>query len=333
MTDEELRRHLVHGGSFCLDVAPGVPAVWGAGTKVVWASGEPLLVVGPDGCGKTTVAQQVMLGMVGLRDEVLGLSVAPTYPLLYIAIDRPKQAQRSMARMVTEEDRKTLDNRLVVWKGMLLSQINRQPRLISELAKRLKAKAVILDGLKDAASRLSDDEAGASIAMCFKYVIDEGIEIAALFHQRKGGGDDESKIPNTLDAVYGSRLITAACGSVVMLWGDPGSEVVAWRQLKQPAEVVGPFNVIHDHEAGTSVAEGWVDLMAMAGMNGGITAVEAAIAMYGTTEPTKSQRDTAYRRLERLVKNSKLMKAEIDDGKAGRKQIRYRPYEVVWGES
>ena len=49
----------VTGGAFILDAPPGVPAVWGSATRCL-GRGEPLLIVGPAGVGKTTLAGQLV---------------------------------------------------------------------------------------------------------------------------------------------------------------------------------------------------------------------------------------------------------------------------------
>ena len=59
---------LVPGGSFVLD-APDTPAaVWGTGKDVLWAEGEALMIAGPQGVGKTTLANQLIKARLGLVD-------------------------------------------------------------------------------------------------------------------------------------------------------------------------------------------------------------------------------------------------------------------------
>jgi replicative DNA helicase len=91
----------VPGGSFILDRPDTVPAVWGEGDNILWAEGEALIIAGPPGVGKTTVGQQVLLAAIGVRAHALGMAVRPAKRVLYLASDRPQQAARSMARMVT----------------------------------------------------------------------------------------------------------------------------------------------------------------------------------------------------------------------------------------
>ena len=52
---------LLDGAAFALDAPTHVEAVWGDGSRVLWAQGEPLMIAGPDGVGKTTIGQQLTL--------------------------------------------------------------------------------------------------------------------------------------------------------------------------------------------------------------------------------------------------------------------------------
>jgi replicative DNA helicase len=103
---------------FGLDAPSIVESVWGSGHESLWAKGEPFLLCGPDGVGKTTIAQQLALALAGIVDpSLLGLPVATVERVLYIAADRPAQAFRSMRRMVTEDNREPLKDRLLIWRG------------------------------------------------------------------------------------------------------------------------------------------------------------------------------------------------------------------------
>jgi hypothetical protein len=105
-----LHGHRARPGGVILDVPKLVESRWGTGHRCLWARGEPFLIVGPDGVGKTTIALLLVLAMIGVKlPSLLGLDVEPVERVLYLACDRPSQAKRSMRRMVTEDDRARLD--------------------------------------------------------------------------------------------------------------------------------------------------------------------------------------------------------------------------------
>jgi hypothetical protein len=84
---------------------------------------------------------------------------------------------------------------------------------------------------------------------------------------------------------------------VLLLTGAPGDPIVGLHHLKQPAEEVGPLKVIHDHEHGRSAVWHATDLLTLAGRPGGLSAVEAAQALFETEKASSSEREKARRRL------------------------------------
>lgn len=107
----------VAGDDFVLDIPQDTPAVWGTGQRVLWPEGEALMIAGGPGLAKTTLAGQLVMGRLGLGDELLGLPVVPGKRVLYLAMDRPAQTQRALARLFIAKHRPALAERLVVWKG------------------------------------------------------------------------------------------------------------------------------------------------------------------------------------------------------------------------
>jgi DNA polymerase III delta prime subunit len=293
---------LVAGGAFLLDAPKGVPAVWGDGEQVAWSKGEPLLLVGPPGVGKTTIAGQLVMARLGLHvDPVLGMPVADGHRLLYLACDRPAQVQRALGRLVDESDRQLLDKRLIVWKGPPPADFARHPDTLITMCGDAGADTVVIDSLKDVALKLSDDETGAALNSALQRAVAEGVEVLALHHQRKnsaGGGK-----PTRLEDVYGSVWITAGAGSVVLLWGEAGDPVVELSHLKQPAEPIGPFKVLHDHDRGTSSIFEQVDVLQVLLHRPGMTAADLARLLSNGQAPTDSDRERARRKLDRLVRD------------------------------
>jgi hypothetical protein len=293
-----LAARMIPGGSFILDGPSDVPSVWGHGQEVLWAEGEPFVIVGPDGVGKTTVAQQVALALVGIGGgKLLGYPVAPVKGrVLYLACDRPAQARRSMRRMIAPEDRAAVDERLRIWKGPPPADFGKHPGTLLDMARAAGADAVIVDSLKDVALGLTEDEVGAGVNQAHQLCAANGVEVCVLHHQRKTGTDGGK--PKTLTDVYGSRWITAGAGSVVLVWANAGDAVVEWSHLKQPAEPVGPFKVQHDHTTGTSAILDQVNPVAMAESSpGGITVKDFAVLLFDKESPSRNEVELARRRL------------------------------------
>src|SRR4051812_43039741 len=178
----------VDGYSFLTGTTGAVEAVWGGGVDVLWSAGEALLIVGPQGGGKSTVLQQlVMRRLFGPRD-LLGLTVAPsTGPVLYIAADRPRQVARSWRRMIEPADHEALRDRLVVWKGPLPFDVGRRPDELLPFAQEQcpGVGTIAIDSVKDVAVKLTDDEVGGNINRAFQQIVAAGIELVANHHQRK----------------------------------------------------------------------------------------------------------------------------------------------------
>ncbi|MEV5611490.1 AAA family ATPase [Streptomyces sp. NPDC052225] len=306
--NEALAQLFVPGGSFVLDVPETPPSVWGSEADVLWAEGEALMIAAPQGAGKTTVAFQVVRARLGLQDTVLGLPVTPGERVLYLAMDRPAQAQRAAHRLFVLDDREFLNDRLVFWKGPPPFDLAKRPEILVAMCERAKADTVVIDSLKDAAIGLSDDEVGAGYNRARQKALTEGVQVLELHHNRKAGTNGGE--PNTISDVYGSVWLTSGTGSVISLYGDPGDPVVSFRHLKQPMNEVGPFRVVHDHPSGTSSVQQTTDLIELVRNGGpeGLTAKRAAEDLFETNKPTPAQVEKARRRLEKLHNEGFLLR-------------------------
>lgn len=291
------------GATFILDEPADLEPLWGRGNEVLWAKGEPLLIGGPPGVGKTTLAGQIIGGLIGIRSDVLGLPVASARRVLLLAMDRPRQVRRALRRLFGEQHRQALAAHLIVRPGPLAAELGKRPEILVELARHYSADVVIVDSLKDAAVKLTDDEVGGNVNRAVQMCVARDVDVLVLHHQRKGQGGSK---PTSLEDVYGSTWITAGAGSVILLWGEAGSELVELTHLKQPADPVGPWTIEHDHHAGTSTVTRGFDALAFLRHRGplGATVSDAAQAEHGTPQATGSAKwKRTERRLRALVRD------------------------------
>lgn len=309
----------LRGGDALRSIVDAPPARWGKGDRVLWARGESLLIAGRTGVGKTTLGQSVVAGLVGIDPTALGLPIEPATRVLYLAMDRPRQIMRSMRRrFATDAHLDVLDEKLILRKGPLPSDLAKNPGQLVEMARRYGCDVIVLDSLKDAAVKLTDDEVGGQVNRAIQMCNAVDIDVMVLHHQRKGDvtqrKDDESE--PTIEDVFGSSWITAGTGSVIILHGQPGGELVKLYHVKQPAEPLGPWLIEHDHHAGTSRIVHGFDLVAFLKHRGatGATAVDAAKAEH-QKEVKGSSREAARakRRLDALVRDGIAVKKHFDE--------------------
>ena len=313
----------IYDGEQFLTSSVNLTADWGVGKQVLMAQGEGTLVVGPQGVGKSTVAQQIAFRRIGVTEEDLfGFPVAvDDRPLLYLAMDRPMQISRSMRRMVDVDDPDVLAlirKRLIVWKGPLPFNPADAPEQFADWIARVGCDPgfVIADSYKDLASGVSEDAVGAGLNSAMQRVLDRGTGWLGLHHQRKANAQNPK--PNKLEDVYGSTWLTAGVGSVLSLWGQAGAVTVELSHLKQPMEPVGPLTVNHGHAEGVSVSteprERLCEVVRVAGAEG-ITEPDAAEALYASQETNDRKR--ARRLLDRLTGEGLLEFAEGSKGGRG----------------
>ncbi len=289
---------------------PAIPeALWGAGSEVLAAMGEATLIHSATGIGKTTLAQRIALASIGIGPaEVLGYPVRQIEGrLLYVAADRPAQAKRSMRRMVTTDDRCVLDG-LLVWESHRRLRITPEhPEAIYEAAIAVGATLVILDSVKDLVAQVATDEAGQTYNDAVQTCVANGVEVIALHHPRKPSSDGRTTL--TLSDVYGSTWITAGAGSVITLDGNAGEGVAKLRQLKMPAEKVGPFDIDFDYDTGSVSTIGRRDLTEwFARVKTGTTA-EATQYLLGKPNATPVEKKKVRRKLIRLEEDGYLTRS------------------------
>lgn len=325
--DGAWRSRLKSGAAFILDMPDKVSAVWGSGDDVLWAAGEALMICGQQGVGKTTVAGQIVMARMGLTSEALGWPVVPgSRRVLYLAMDRPQQAARSLRRLVRPQWRDTLNDKLVVWQGPPPADFATNPTILMEMCRSADADTVVVDSIKDAAIGVSKDEIGAGYNRARQAAIAAGVEVLELHHQRKAG-ENGSK-PKTLADVYGSTWIPSGAGSVLLLWGQAGDPVVELLHLKQPRNDVGPLTVVHDHTAGTSRVDRsdiTRDLLYLtARQPKGMTPRAAAVVLFGEPDPDRNAIEKARRRLDAYVEDGAMFRSEgVRGGRGGGEPAAY----------
>jgi len=308
---------VMDGGQFLLETDPLPAAMWGEGGDVLWARGEALVIAGPQGVGKTTLAGMLLRATAGLLDKVLGFPVQGCeHRVGYLAMDRPEQARRNLGRMFTEEERPALEEFLRFWTGPPPTDVAAEPETLLRLAQQMDVDVLFVDSLKDAAVGLSKDEVGAGYNRARQLCLAEGIQLVELHHMVKNGAD--GKAPKQLRDVYGSTWITSGAGSVIVLWGDAGDPIVEFHHLKQPMNEVGPFKIMHDRATGLASVyhDEETDLVALARRcaSGGVSARDAATCLYDTEKPSKSQVEKARRKLDDHTEKGLLVRRPPSDG-------------------
>jgi hypothetical protein len=298
------------GGSFFHDVPAIPPAIWGLGGEIFWAQGESLIIAGPQGVGKTTLAHQVIRARLGLQETVLGYPVTPGKRILLLAMDRPSQTRRAGARIFAKDDPAYLNEHLVVWEGPPPYDMAKNTDILAAMCAKAGADTVVVDSVKDAAIGIANDEVGAGYNRARQKAITEGVQVLENHHLVKRGQNGNK--PDQLADVYGSNWITAGAGSVLLLWGEAGDPVVSLRHLKQPMNEIGPLHLSHDHDSGTTEIVHGTDLFELVRRSGadGLTALDAAKALFETNTPTKAQKEKARRKLDKLVDTGHLTRME-----------------------
>lgn len=309
------------------DLSPGdiiftipleVESIWGNGQESLWARGEPLMIYGPTGIGKTTLAGRLLLSLIGVdSSELLGYPVTPVQPgqtVLYVAADRPRQAMRSLRRMAPTNAASILAERLRIEHNRQIWASDADPKMLHRAAVQANATCIFIDSSKDLAGGPLKDEGPAKALMdAVQICIANEVDVAMLHHPRKAT-QENTKRDLDLDDVYGSAWLTAGAGSVLLVDGKPGSGEFRFEQLKAPATFVDPLEVSVDYEKGELHKNTIRDLATWLEEYGQtVTIAQAVSYQYGIPEDEAYQHRPQYtkiqRRLETLHKEGKVNKA------------------------
>ncbi|MBS9532382.1 AAA family ATPase [Mycobacterium sp. M1] len=328
MTDADLWGDLppAAGDTFLFDDATDSPILWGRGDEICWSGGEALMIVGPSGLGKTTLAGMVLRAQLGLADEVLGLPVPTTDgKILYLAMDRPRQIRKSLLRQLSIADRAVVAAKLVVRTGPPLADILTRPSLLTEMAESVGAATIYVDSLKDIAIGLSEDAVGAAYNRARQHALAHGVDILELHHTVKRNANGGA--PKELADVYGSNWLTAGAGTVIVLSGKAGDPLIDFSLLKQAEGDVGPWRLEVDHTAGSIRRVEGVDPVELALYDpDGVTAADYAVELFGIDTVSRGQIEKARRKLEKLADDGLMTRIDGTRGGSGgsRTPTRYR---------
>lgn len=321
-------------GEAIFDEPEDTPCLWGSGDQILWSCGEAVMLASQQGVGKTTIAQQLILHLIGVRsDDFLGHPVRrlpEESKVLYLALDRPHQAMRSLRRMVDKSALDVLRERLVIWRGPLPFNILASTTGFADFVQEQcpGCAVVVVDSVKDLAPGISKDEVGAALNLAWQEVIARDIDMMLLHHERKASNGEHRH--HKLDDIYGSTWLTSGLGSVFALEGEPGDGNIEMKHLKQPVMEVGPLSVRHNHATGTSVIfeenTGLRYVMYQAGAvrpEAGVTAASLARRMLcGDSEPLERDVKRIQRKLDKLLKLDTPLVAKVSrtkdaEGKLG----------------
>lgn len=284
--------------------------LWGVGSQALMAPGQGSMVFGTDGAGKSTIMQQFTLARTGLGDdEVLGFPVAQSdQPILYLALDRPEQIRRSIARMVDLTDaavRDRLKRKVIVWRGALPYHCDLDPKAFADWAMQIGGDdlgLVIADSVKDMVSSCTEDSAGMGFNDTVQHITSRGVEFACCHHNRKPNAANTR--PRKLADVYGSRWLTAGLGSVLNIWklDDRRRELT---QLKTPyGNPVDPVEYADDYRRGVSnTTDRWTDVLVtafVAAGEKGLTDAEAVAEAF-KVGPKDESYHACRKRITRLL--------------------------------
>lgn len=313
---QQIRDGLRPGGSFLLDRPAEVQWIWGQGHEGYWGQGEALIICGPNGTGKTTIGGQLLECRAGLSRSgmLLGhpVAVGERERVLYLAMDRPDQTSRALARLFTPDQREALDEHLVFWPGPPVRDLAKCPEMLAEYADAAKADTIIVDSLKDAALKLAEEETGGGWNRARQTAIQAGAQVLELHHPVK-----DRHSPMTLEDVFGSAWIVGGAGSVLGLDGNPGDLIVRGLHLKPNAELLDPIDIRHDPVTGRSSVDAGVNLVTLAMRRQGTSARDAASIIHACEKPTRGQIEKARRALDKLVDKGELIMIEGVPGGAG----------------
>lgn len=238
---------------------PADPVIWGTPQAPVAVEGQGWMICGADGNGKTSDAGQYVKARIGIVSEVWGMPVAPLpegRTAWYFAMDRPVQAKRAFARGLSPELHRDVLRQRLHWQAgpPRLSLATEQGRAWAlEEAERLNAGLVVFDSRKDLGPTENGDHV-FEVAVTVQTLVAAGVDVLILHHPNQARRNG----PPSLEDVKGVRDVFSGLGSVVILDGKPGAELIEVHHVKPVYEPFRPFVLQRDHATGEAWPFGFV---------------------------------------------------------------------------
>lgn len=233
---------------------PVATCIWGhavPGGTMGWAANQGVIIAGPPGTGKSTIALQVVLRRVGiLAGEVLGMPVVPDLdsPLTYLALDRADQIRQSMRRMLPSDLTRDDAERLRMIDNLPPNVSLRSPETFISWLQAMGSKAVVMDSAKDLGFDLNDSGEGQAFNFLVQATLRAGIQVLVTHHSRKVPRGDRK--PLTLNDLHGSQWVAAGAGSVIMLDGEAGPKAKRLVHVKPLTVPMAPLLLELNPETG-----------------------------------------------------------------------------------
>lgn len=237
-----------------------VSPIWGTEEHPWTAHGQTTLLVGPDSTGKSTLCAQyakARIALPGWGGELLGDPVEPLpedQTVIYLAADRPIQIMEGLQRGLTEVMRAELRRRLKIWPGPPPMGLDTSAGRLWLLRKveEVNAGLVFIDSRKDVGDVMEAREVNR-LNRLTKQLDADGVEVFIPHHNIQSA--DGPNLPPDLTHVFGHREVYSGSGSVLMIKGKKGGEVVKLHQVKPIRDFHPMVTVRWDKSAGRGLVE------------------------------------------------------------------------------
>jgi hypothetical protein len=174
--------------------------------------------------------------------------------VIYLTADRPIQIMEGLQRGLTEVMRAELRRRLKIWPGPPPMGLDTSAGRLWLLRKveEVNAGLVFIDSRKDVGDVMEAREVNR-LNRLTKQLDADGVEVFIPHHNIQSA--DGPNLPPDLTHVFGHREVYSGSGSVLMIKGKKGGEVVKLHQVKPIRDFHPMVTVRWDKPAGRGLVE------------------------------------------------------------------------------